>query len=107
VSACFRIAAETTRELAVKAWNSQWDAVLLSALHDCEVGHTFLSDVPPEDFPKARESHVTNYAFKGLNAGKVKKITPSEHRWITGHYSSAKMLLDDDRYRDAVHSLSS
>ncbi len=107
VSACFRITADTPRNLAVRAWNSQWDAVFLGALHDCEVGHTFQSNVPPEEFPKASEFHVTNYAFRGLNMGKVKQITPHEHRWIAAHYSKAKKLMDDDRYRDAVHSLSS
>jgi hypothetical protein len=89
------------------AWNSSWDAVLLGALLDCEVGFTFQSDVPPENFPKAIDFHVTNYAFKGLNAGKVKKIGPSEHRWIATHYNAAKKLMDDDRYSSAVHSLSS
>ncbi len=81
--------------------------MLLSALHDCEVGHTFQSDVPPERFADAKEFHVTNYGFKGLNAGKVKRITAAQHRWITSHYSAAKKLMDEDRYRDAVHCLAS
>lgn len=107
VSACFRITADTPRDLAVRAWNSQWDAVLLSALHDCEIGHTFQSDVPPEEFPRANFFHVTHYAFRRVNAGRVKQITTEEHSWIAAHYSKAKTLMDDDRYRDAVHSLSS
>jgi hypothetical protein len=107
VSAYFRVTANTPQAVAARAWNSQWDAVLLSALYDCEVGYTFQSDVPPERFAKAKVFFVSNYAFKGLNAGKVRQITPAEHRWIAAHYSAAKRLMDDDRYCDAVHSLSS
>jgi hypothetical protein len=107
VSACFRITAEGPKELAIKAWNSQWDAVLLSALLDCEIGHTFQADVPPEKFAKSNDFHITNYAFRGLSFGQVRKITSAKHRWITDHYDSAKRLLDEDRYRDAVHCLSS
>ena len=61
VSACLHIVAATPREVAVKAWNAQWDAVLLGALHDCEVGHTFQSDVPPERFAEAEDFHVTTF----------------------------------------------
>ncbi|MCP4269834.1 MAG: hypothetical protein GY777_30390 [Candidatus Brocadiaceae bacterium] len=107
VSACFHITADVPKNLAIRAWNSQWDAILLSALHDCEIGHTFQAEVPPESFTKAKDFHVTNYAFKGLSSGKSKKVTPAKHRWITNHYKSAKALLDNDRYRNAVHCLSS
>ena len=107
VSACFRITADSPKDLAVRAWNSQWDAVLLSALHDCEIGHTFQAEVPPEDFAKSKDFHVTNYAFKGLSSGRPERITPAKHRWIADHYRSAKALQDQDRYRDAVHCLSS
>jgi len=107
VSGCFRITAEGPKELAIKAWNSQWDAVLLSALLDCEIGHTFQADVPPEHFAESKDFHITNYAFKGLNCGKLRKVTSAKHRWITDHYKSAMMLLDEDRYRNAVHCLSS
>jgi hypothetical protein len=107
ISSHFHITAETPKKLAAKSWNAQWDAVLLSALYGCEVGHNFQSDVAPEDFSKASEFYVTNYAFKGLNSGKVKTLTPSEHKWIARNYSRAKRLMDNDRYCDAVHSLSS
>lgn len=107
VSACFHITADNPKDLAVCAWNSQWDAVLLSALHDCEIGHTFQAEVPPEDFAKSEHFHITNYAFKGLSSGKPKRITSAKHRWLSRHYTSARALLDDDRYSNAVHCLSS
>jgi len=107
VSACLHIVASTPRELAVKAWNSQWDAVLLSALYDCEVGHNFQSDVAPENFNEAKEFNVTNYAFKGLNSGEIKNLTSAEHAWLKAHYWTAQGLMDEDRYRNAVHCLAS
>jgi hypothetical protein len=107
VSACLHITANTPKDLAIRTWNAQWDAVLLSALHDCEIGHSFQAEVPPEDFAKSEDFHVTNYAFKGLTAGKPKMITPAKHRWLSRHYVSAKTLLDDDRFMNAVHCLSS
>jgi hypothetical protein len=107
VSSHFHITAKTPKQLAVKAWNSQWDAVLLSALYECEIGHNFQSDVAPKDFSSASEFNVTNYAFKGLSSRKIKKITASEHKWIAENYSMAKKLMGNDRYCDAVHSLSS
>lgn len=107
VSSYFYITAKTPRQLAGKAWNSQWDTVLLSALYNCEIGHNFQSDVTPEYFSNANEFNVANYAFKGLNSGKTKKITVSEHKWLTDYYSSAKKLMDNDRYCNAVHNLSS
>lgn len=107
VSACFHITADNPKDLAARAWNSQWDAVLLSALHDCEIGHTFQAEVPPESFAQSEHFHITNYAFKGLGSGKPKRITPAKHRWLSRHYSAAKALLDDDRYSNAVHCLSS
>ncbi|MBC8096133.1 MAG: hypothetical protein H7Y43_10000 [Akkermansiaceae bacterium] len=105
VSACLRITADSPKELAFKTWNSQWDAILLSALLDCEISFNFQADVPPENFVEAKDFHVTNYAFKGLNRGKLKKVTPAKQRWITDHYKSAKVLMDEDRYSDAVHCL--
>jgi len=107
VSACFHVVASNSQELAVKAWNSQWDAVLLSALYDCEVGHTFQCDVAPESFSEAKEFHVTNYAFKGLNAGEIRRLTNAEHTWLRAYYSSAQGLMDDHRYQNAVHCLAS
>ena len=107
VSACLRVIANTPQELAVKTWNAQWDAVLLGALYDCEVGHNFQCDVAPESFSEAKEFHVTNYAFKGLNSGVIRTLTSTEHVWLMAHYGKAQRLLDDDRYRNAVHCLAS
>jgi hypothetical protein len=107
VKACLHIVAGTPQELAVKAWNSQWDAILLGALYNCEIGFNFQCDVSPDEFSEANNFRVTNYHFKGLNAGKVRRLTQSEHAWLLAHYSSAHRLMDEDRFRNAVHCLAS
>lgn len=107
VSACLHIVANTPQELAVKVWNSQWDAILLSALYDCEIGFNFQSDVAPEILNQAKEFHVTNYAFKGLNLGQTRKLTSGEHKWLESYYKSALRLMTEDRYQNAVHCLAS
>lgn len=108
VSSCLHVVAKTPRQLGMKAWNAQWDAVLLGALHNCEVGFNFQSDVSPENFSDSTYFNIINYAFKGLNSsGKIKKMTVADHKWAAKHYNKAKSLMDNDRYGSAVHSLSS
>ena len=107
VSSYIHIKAETSRQLAIKAWNAQWDAVLLGALHNCEVGFNFQADVSPENFTLSKKFHVANYQLKGLNRDNIKNITVSEHKWLKNNYSKAKSLMDNEMYSNAVHSLSS
>lgn len=107
VSASLHITTSTPEELAAKAWNSQWDAILLGALYDCEIGFNFQSDVAPENFHQAQEFHVMNYAFKGLNSGQIRTLNGGENHWLKDHYRSAWQLMDEDRYQNAIHCLAS
>jgi len=106
VSSYFHVVANTQHQLAVKSWNAQWDAILLGALCDCEVGINFQSDVSPANISQSKAFRITNYALKGLNGGKVRRITESEHKWINKNYSKAKFLMDNDKYMNAVHAVS-
>jgi len=107
VSASLHITASTPKELAIKTWNSQWDAILLGALYDCEIGFNFQSDVAPEDFHQAGEFYVMNYAFKGLNSGQTRTLNNRDNDWLKNHYSSAWELMNEDRYQNAIHCLAS
>ena len=60
VCSYLHITADSPRNLAVKAWNAQWDAVLLSALLNAEIGINFQSDVIPENFSNAKELNIHN-----------------------------------------------
>lgn len=107
VSASLFITGKTPKELAISAWNSQWDAMLLAALYDREIGFNFQSDVAPENFHKANVFHITNYKFKGLNSGELKIISCEEKKWLQKHYKSAWELLDIERFHNAIHCLAS
>lgn len=107
VHACFRISGDSQKEIASRSWNAQWDALLLSAILDCEVGWNFQSDVLPEEFSKATRVHITNYFFEGFNKGEVKQLSQAEHKWINEYYGNAKELMDDERYQNAIHCLAS
>ena len=107
VSACLHIVANTPKELATKTWNSQWDAILLSALYDCEIGFNFQSDLPPENFNESTMFHITNYHLKGFTSGQDKILTKAEHVWLQNNFQSAQELLEDERYNNAIHCLAS
>jgi len=107
VSACFSITGATPKEVGSNAWNAQWHAILLGALFDFEVGFNFQCDVAPDEFSKAKALHVTNYALKGLCRGSVRELTTGEHRWMINYYNNADKLMNDDRFKNAVHCLSS
>ncbi len=106
-SACFRISGDSPEEIAIRSWNAQWDALLLDAILNFEVGWNFQSDVLTEEFSKATRVHIINYAFKGFNRGEVKQLSQAEHKWISDYYGNAKGLMEDERYQNAVHCLAS
>jgi hypothetical protein len=47
ITAQLHIEAPTSKELAMIAWNSSWDILLLSALFGTEIGFNLQSDVTP------------------------------------------------------------
>lgn len=105
VCSCIRIEEKDAKELAVKTWNSYWDAILIGALFDREVGFNFQSNVPPHNLSNSDYFYVTNHKFSGLNPQGIKTLTDSEHKWIKSYYQNAMALLDDDGFQNAVHCL--
>jgi hypothetical protein len=104
VNSQLRITAEDPKTLATLAWNSQWDAVLLSALHDCEAVSNLQCDRPAEEFGPECRLDVTNYYLRGISSS-IYMINDDEAAWIEQYYDAAWRLLDKEEFRDAVHSL--
>lgn len=104
VSSQFRITAEDSKALAVIAWNSLWDAVLLSALHDCEAVCNFQCDRPAEKFSAECRFEITNYHLRGFTES-VYKISDEEASWIEENFHTARTLLDKTEFQNAVHCL--
>lgn len=100
----FRITAENPKALARLAWNSLWDAVLLSAMHDCEAICNFQCDRPAEEFNAKCRFEITNYHLRGFTKS-VYGISDEEASWIEKNFHTARMLLDKTEFQNAVHCL--
>jgi hypothetical protein len=107
VSSQLHIVADTPKELATRAWNSLWDAVLLSALFHCDAICNFQCDTPAESLRANSSIEVTNYHLRGLSDATPHIIASSEADWIEKHFASAQMLLSKPSFQNAVHCLAS
>lgn len=107
ITAQLRITAATPKELAVRAWNSSWDALLLSAFFNTEIGFNLQSDTSSNDIGKGSKIHATNLHMHGLTNKHSHELTADECQWVEAHIADARKLLDDDRFQTAVHCLAS
>jgi len=99
-----RVTASNPKALAIAAWNSLWDCVLLSALHDCEAVCNFQCDKPAEKINAKCKLKITNYYLRGLTRS-IHMISKEESIWIEKHFQTARYLLDKPEFRNAVHCL--
>jgi hypothetical protein len=107
VSSQIRVVADTPKELATRAWNSVWDAVLLSALCNCDAVCNFQCDTPAEDFGPDSCLEITNYHLRGFPVSAPHIISKGEAIWIEESFEQARSLLDKPAFQNAVHSLAS
>lgn len=107
ISAQFKISAPTSQELAVAAWNSSWDALLLSALFHQEIGFNLQSDTASNEIGKESRLHAIHFHMHGINNKEIRLLTEEEATWIESNFSRARDLLKDDRFNTAVHCLAS
>lgn len=105
ISTQFKITASTPKKLAIAAWNSSWDALLLSALFRTEIGFNLQSDTPANAIGSGSVLRATNLHMRGLTKAKPYLIKPDESKWIAEHFISARGLLDNDQFQTAVHCL--
>ena len=105
VTSQLRVTASTGRELATLAWNSVWDAVLLSALCDCEAVCNFQCSTAVEKLGPDSRLHITNYQLRGLV--EVHTMTAAEADWAVTSFGVARRLLSDSSFQAAVHALAS
>jgi hypothetical protein len=101
------VKASNPKALAIKAWNAVWDAVLLSALFNCEAECNLQSNVPVDQISTGCNLRVTNYHLRGLSLSGPRVLSEQESKWVERYFPTAKNLLDDWRFQNAVHALSS
>lgn len=107
ISAQFRITAPSSKELAIAAWNSSWDALLLSAIFHTEIGFNLQSDTPANEISSASHLCATNHHMHGLFNHQPYNLTEDDLTWVESNFSAAKNLLHDDRFQTSVHCLAS
>jgi hypothetical protein len=104
-SAQFAISAATPKELATVAWNSSWDALLLSAFFRTEIGFNLQSNVPANEISADTVLRATNHQMYGLNRSSPYELTDNDMQWLSRNFGNARYLLDNERYQTAVHCL--
>lgn len=106
ISSQFRINASSPRAAAAKAWNSSWDALLLSAIFHAEVGFNIQSSNSAMDISSSSSLRAIHHHMSGFSESLPYTLSDSDTDWISMHFSSARTLLKDDRFQTAVQCLS-
>lgn len=107
ITAQLKIDAPTQKELATLAWNSFWDALLLSAIFNTEIGFNLQSDTEASSISSKTHLNATNFRFHGFVQETPHKLKSEEVDWICTHYSEAQQLLENEKFQTAVHCLAS
>lgn len=107
ITAQLRITASTPKELASVAWNASWEALLLSAFFQTEIGFNLQSDTPANKIGNGSRLRATNYYMHGLTNSTAHMLTTDESKWIASHFADGRELLENDRFQTAVHCLAS
>lgn len=101
-----KITATDSKHLAINAHNSQWDCFLLGAILDCDIMFNLQSDKPIEQASESRYINITNYNFHGI-LHEVYHLSTEDEEWIKTNYNRASILLDNDLFSTAIHSMAS
>jgi hypothetical protein len=104
VKSQLHITAENPDQLAKRAWNSLWDAILLSAIFSCPAVCNFQCDKPVEEITSTSDLIVTNYHLRGLTISPY-YLSEEDNSWIENNHDIAFTLLKDPKFSNAVHCL--
>lgn len=98
------IIANDPESLAINAWNSQWDCLLLGALLNCNIMCNLQSNQPTEKITEAKYISITNYELRTLLSDAY-LISEEDQKWLMKNYKTAYKLLDLDPFQTAVHAM--
>lgn len=105
ITAQLKITARTPKEVAVFAWNSSWDVLLLSAFFRTQIGSNLQCDTTADAISAQSSLRATNLHMRGLTGAPPYVLTDEDSHWIARHFANARRLLEDDRFQTAVHCL--
>jgi hypothetical protein len=100
-----KISGDTPKELAVLSWNTLWDAILLSAFLHTEIGFNLQSNVPGNEISSDSILRATNYHMRGFTNHPAHVLSEEDSLWLSEHFSNGRKLLENDKFKTAVHSL--
>ncbi len=107
VRAELKVTDSNPNNLAIRAWNSVWDAVLLSAIFNTEVGCNIQSDTTSSKICSESKLRATNFYMHGLVRHSPYALSKKDELWIEKYFIGARELMVQDRFNTAVHCLSS
>ncbi len=99
-----KITSTDPKNLAVTAWNSQWDLVLISAIFNCQVECNLQCTQSAENINCDSIFEITNYHLYGL-VEEPYKLTREDSVWLSKYYDNAQNLMENDAFITAIHSL--
>lgn len=106
VASQLQITGANTQEIATRAWNGVWDGMIVGALTGNEAICNIQSNSPIEELTESSNIHVTNHYLRGLQSWPPVTLNEEQCEWLETNFSSARFLMDNDSYRDAIHALS-
>lgn len=105
ITAQLKVSTETIEQTTKIAWNSAWDAILLSAFFQTEISFSLQSDVSASEIDSSSTVLAINYQMRGLMNTSPYVLNEDEAEWLSGNFYKAQKLLDNDRYQTAIHCL--
>jgi hypothetical protein len=100
-----KVSGAGSADVATRAWNALWDAMLLSALFDVPVNCSLQSTAAIENFTDKSRINVVHYRVYEPPAGRGLAIPEEDCSWLEGNFEAAQALLTGHGFQNAVHCL--
>jgi len=101
-----KIRANEPQDLAIKAWSSIWDGIMLSAFFDTEAVCNFQSNTSADLLNEKSRIRITNYHLRGLQFDGNKCISESDCIWVEENYTALNELGKDSLFQNGMNALS-
>ena len=88
-------------------WNSSWDALILSAIINTEIGFNLQSDTEASSISANTNLHATTFHFHGFPQESPHRLNTDEANLASAHFNEARLLLGKEKFQTAVHCLAS
>lgn len=105
ISSQLRIAGKDNADVARRAWNSLWDALLLSAIYGVPVNCTLQSTAELAHFSEQSRLSVIDYRRLTFLKDEARTLSEVECIWLEVNFEEAQALLTKHGFQNAVHCL--